>query len=99
MSTAGRLCFIAEWLDPSSQVLWKYQFFYYPDSKEVEVRPRDRGTFCLHSFRADVCELSPSSHSHLPADGGHQEQKALPQKDPTHRRHQARGACASDSLE
>jgi len=35
MST--RLCYIAEWLDPASGVLWKYQLFYYPQSKEVEV--------------------------------------------------------------
>lgn len=33
-----RLCFICDWLDPSSGVLWKYQLFYYPETKEVEVR-------------------------------------------------------------
>mmetsp|Transcript_23564 Transcript_23564/g.51719 ORF Transcript_23564/g.51719 Transcript_23564/m.51719 type:complete len:378 (+) Transcript_23564:84-1217(+) len=34
---AARLCFLADWTDPSSGVLWKYQFFYYPESKEVEM--------------------------------------------------------------
>jgi hypothetical protein len=48
MAAAARLCFITEWLDPSSQVLWKYQFFYYPDSKEVEVS-RATVNICLHS--------------------------------------------------
>ena len=32
-----RLCFITEFLDPNSGVLWKYQLFYYPDTKEVEM--------------------------------------------------------------
>eukprot|EP00967_Tisochrysis_lutea_P011350 scaffold12814_cov19-Tisochrysis_lutea.AAC.1 len=34
---ASRLCYIAEWLDSASGVVWKYQLFYYPESKEVEV--------------------------------------------------------------
>ena len=33
----SRLCYIAEWLDNTSGVVWKYQLFYYPESKEVEV--------------------------------------------------------------
>lgn len=37
MADASRICFIAEWLDPSSGVLWKYQFFYYPETKDVEM--------------------------------------------------------------
>mmetsp|Transcript_14303 Transcript_14303/g.38796 ORF Transcript_14303/g.38796 Transcript_14303/m.38796 type:complete len:381 (+) Transcript_14303:202-1344(+) len=34
---ASRLCYIAEWLDSASGVVWKYQLFYYPESKEVEM--------------------------------------------------------------
>ncbi|KAL6754216.1 nucleoside diphosphate kinase [Haematococcus lacustris] len=32
-----RHAFIAEWLDPASSVIWKYQLFYYPETKEVEM--------------------------------------------------------------
>eukprot|EP00775_Hariotina_reticulata_P006258 gene6258-6496_t len=34
---AARLAFIAEWLDPNSGVLWRYQLFYYPATGEVEM--------------------------------------------------------------
>lgn len=34
---SGRLAFVAEWLDPNTGVLWKYQLFYYPESKELEM--------------------------------------------------------------
>lgn len=37
LSMAQRYAFIAEWLDSNSGVLWKYQFFFYPDSNEVEM--------------------------------------------------------------
>lgn len=35
MST--RYCFLTHWLDPTSGVQWVYQFFYYPETKEVEL--------------------------------------------------------------
>ncbi|KAI8472949.1 MAG: nucleoside diphosphate kinase [Monoraphidium minutum] len=34
---ASRLAFLADWLDPSSGVLWRYQLFYYVDTGEVEM--------------------------------------------------------------
>jgi len=34
---AARLAFIAEWLDPNSGVLWRYQLFYYPATGEIEM--------------------------------------------------------------
>jgi hypothetical protein len=37
MAASLRFSFVSEWLDPASGVLWKYQFFYYPDTKEVEM--------------------------------------------------------------
>ncbi|PNH12910.1 Nucleoside diphosphate kinase 7 [Tetrabaena socialis] len=37
MAALLRYCFITEWLDPNSGVLWKYQLFWYPESKEVEM--------------------------------------------------------------
>ncbi|GIL72238.1 hypothetical protein Vretimale_290 [Volvox reticuliferus] len=37
MASMLRYCFISEWLDPSSGVLWKYQLFWYPETKEVEM--------------------------------------------------------------
>eukprot|EP00199_Chlamydomonas_sp_CCMP681_P001950 CAMPEP_0119109454 /NCGR_PEP_ID=MMETSP1180-20130426/17919_1 /TAXON_ID=3052 ORGANISM="Chlamydomonas cf sp, Strain CCMP681" /NCGR_SAMPLE_ID=MMETSP1180 /ASSEMBLY_ACC=CAM_ASM_000741 /LENGTH=379 /DNA_ID=CAMNT_0007095211 /DNA_START=57 /DNA_END=1196 /DNA_ORIENTATION=+ len=32
-----RLCFVTDWLDPNAGVLWKYQLFYYPATREVEM--------------------------------------------------------------
>jgi hypothetical protein len=32
-----RYAFIAEWLDPNSGVLWRYQLFYYKDTNELEM--------------------------------------------------------------
>lgn len=32
-----RYAFIAEWLDPNTGVLWRYQLFWYPDNFEVEM--------------------------------------------------------------
>lgn len=37
MAASLRYCFISDWLDPNSGVSWKYQLFYYPDTKEVEM--------------------------------------------------------------
>lgn len=34
---ADRFAFIAEWLDPNTGVLWKYQLFYYPQTSEIEM--------------------------------------------------------------
>eukprot|EP00878_Enallax_costatus_P033073 GHUV01036457.1.p1 GENE.GHUV01036457.1~~GHUV01036457.1.p1 ORF type:complete len:120 (+),score=32.60 GHUV01036457.1:575-934(+) len=34
---AQRYAFIAEWLDPNSGVLWRYQLFWYPDTSEIEM--------------------------------------------------------------
>ncbi|WIA11558.1 hypothetical protein OEZ85_011667 [Tetradesmus obliquus] len=32
-----RYAFVAEWLDPNSGVLWRYQLFYYKDTNELEM--------------------------------------------------------------
>lgn len=34
---ASRLAFVADYLDPNSGVLWKYQVFFHPDTQEVEM--------------------------------------------------------------
>lgn len=34
---AQRYAFIAEWLDPNTAVLWRYQLFWYPDTLEIEM--------------------------------------------------------------
>ncbi|KAG1680831.1 hypothetical protein FOA52_008164 [Chlamydomonas sp. UWO 241] len=41
-----RLCFISEWLDPNSGVLWRYQLFFFKNTNEVEmVDIKNRKTF------------------------------------------------------
>lgn len=37
MAPAPRYAFVAEWLDPNSGYLWKYQLFFYPETNEVEM--------------------------------------------------------------
>ena len=37
---AERFAFLADWLDPKSGVLWKYQLFLYPESSEIELVSR-----------------------------------------------------------
>ncbi|PNW75835.1 hypothetical protein CHLRE_12g558700v5 [Chlamydomonas reinhardtii] len=58
MAANLRYCFISEWLDPASGILWKYQLFYYPESKEVEmVDIKNRRHFLK---RTKYEELKPS---------------------------------------
>eukprot|EP01025_Chloroclados_australasicus_P062386 TRINITY_DN8194_c0_g2_i1.p1 TRINITY_DN8194_c0_g2~~TRINITY_DN8194_c0_g2_i1.p1 ORF type:complete len:352 (-),score=39.17 TRINITY_DN8194_c0_g2_i1:244-1299(-) len=41
-----RFCFIAEWLDPNSGILWKYQLMYFVETQEVEIFDiKNRRTF------------------------------------------------------
>ena len=34
---ATKYAFIAEWLDPGTGYLWKYQLFFYAETNEVEM--------------------------------------------------------------
>ncbi|MEW5319871.1 MAG: hypothetical protein WDW38_010990 [Sanguina aurantia] len=55
MADTARLCFISEWLDPNSGVIWKYQLFYYPNTKEVEmVDIKNRRTFLKKTRYEDL---------------------------------------------
>jgi hypothetical protein len=42
-----RYAFIAEWLDPNSGVLWRYQLFYYKDTNELEMVSGEMRAWCV----------------------------------------------------
>lgn len=55
MTLADRLAFIAEWLDPVSGVVWKYQLMFYPRTTEVELFDvKNRRTFLRRSKIEDL---------------------------------------------
>lgn len=51
MAGVIKLCFMADWLDPSSGVMWRYQFLYYPESKEVEMVRAPTTNICIPATR------------------------------------------------
>lgn len=69
---ASRLAYIAEWLDTASGVLWKYQLFWYPDTKEVEVRGASAAAGCwLHAH----CVQHWAGRSQGGTSGAHRAQR------------------------
>mmetsp|Transcript_18010 Transcript_18010/g.32887 ORF Transcript_18010/g.32887 Transcript_18010/m.32887 type:complete len:383 (-) Transcript_18010:16-1164(-) len=57
MAAQVRYCFITEWLDPNSGVLWKHQLFYYPQSKEVEMNDvKNRRVFLKRTIYEQIKE-------------------------------------------
>jgi hypothetical protein len=58
-----RYAFIAEWLDPNSGVLWRYQLFYYKDTNELEM-VSDEGLVCCCNIWQEVhAMLAPDRFS------------------------------------
>ncbi|GBF99249.1 nucleoside diphosphate kinase [Raphidocelis subcapitata] len=53
MDPLVRLAFEAEWLDPSSGVLWRYQLFFYPVTGEVEMFDIKNRRHFLKRIRCD----------------------------------------------
>lgn len=56
-----RYAFVAEWLDPNSGVLWRYQLFYYKDTNELEMvrdsnESHDDACISLHIVRTGMNE-------------------------------------------
>lgn len=54
---AQRYAFIAEWLDPQSGLLWKYQLFFYPDTSEVEMFDIKNRRHFLRKVRSEDVKL------------------------------------------
>ncbi|KAK9861248.1 hypothetical protein WJX84_000319 [Apatococcus fuscideae] len=46
-----RYAFVAQWLDPASEILWKYQVFWYPDTSEAEMYDIKNRRKMLHRTR------------------------------------------------
>jgi hypothetical protein len=58
-----RYAFIAEWLDPNSGVLWRYQLFYYKDTNELEMVSDEGLVYCCKTWHEIHRKLAPNGFS------------------------------------